>query len=114
MGIEKGKRSGKAIKENSDKPTFENTILALENSSEMLEEATNIFYNLMNCESDDEFKKMAQQIGPMLSQFHNELYTDEILFEKVKTVYQNHKDLNQEEARLLETNYKSLRATEPC
>jgi Zn-dependent oligopeptidase len=107
-GLKKAKEAVKAIKENNDKPTFENTILALENSSEMLEEATNIFYNLMNCESDDEFKKLAQEIGPMLSQFHNELYTDEILFEKVKNVYQNPKDLNQEEARLLETNYKSF------
>lgn len=106
--LQRAKISIEAIKNRKDIPTFENTIHALEQSGEMLEEITTIFYNLMNCESDDDFKALAQQIGPMLSQYQNEIMTDETLFQKVQTVQRKQDKLTKEETRLVEKTYKSF------
>ncbi|MBT0607468.1 M3 family metallopeptidase [Aequorivita echinoideorum] len=99
-----------AITENSDAPTFENTLEALENTGEKLDRATSIFFNLNSAETNDEIQKIAQEISPMLTEFSNDLLLNEALFERVKNVYQQ-KDslnLNAEQQMLLTKKYKSF------
>lgn len=76
------------LKKSKAKPTFENTIEAMGVAEEHLDMISSVFFNLLSCESDDEFKALAQQISPMLSQFSSEISTDPVIFEKVKAVYE--------------------------
>jgi Zn-dependent oligopeptidase len=98
------------MKQNSEKPNFANTILALETASEDLDVPVGIFYNLMSSESNNEHKALADQISPMMSQFRSEISTDSVIFDKVKTVYENRatENLNSEQHRLLEDVYSSF------
>lgn len=98
------------IRTNQSPPSFENTVEALEFASEHLDEVATIYFNLMNSESDDKFKELAQQIAPMLSALNNSILTDPVLFDKVESIYNKREslNLNQEQARLLELNYKAF------
>jgi Zn-dependent oligopeptidase len=100
----------KKLKQNSEKPNFENTILALETASEDVGVPVGIFFNLMSSESNNEHKALAEQISPMMSQFASEIATDSAIFERVKAVYEdrNAEKLNSEQLRLLENVYSSF------
>ncbi len=98
------------IRKNNDAPTFENTLLAMEDCSEKLDYVTTIYFNLMGMESDNEFKALAQEFGPKLSAFSSSITLDPVIFEKVKKLYENRNevDYNSEQLRLLEKTYKSF------
>lgn len=108
--IEETKAEIDAITSNSDAPTFENTIEALEFSGEKLDRATSIFFNLNSAETNDEIQKLAQEISPMLTEFGNDMLLNEALFERVKAVYnqKNTLDLNEEQQMLLDKKYKGF------
>ena len=99
-----------AITSNSEDPTFKNTVEALENTGELLDRATSIFFNLNSAETNDEIQKIAQEISPMLTEFSNDMLLNEALFERIKTVY-NQKDtlnLSDEQQMLLDKKYKAF------
>lgn len=98
------------IVDNPDAPTFENTVEALERTGERLDRATGIFFNLNSAETSDEIQKIAQQVSPLLSDFKNDLLLNEPLFDRVKTVFitKDTLELNPEQHRLLEKQYKSF------
>ena len=106
-GMEEEDNEIRKIIENQDIPTFENTILALENSGELLERVTTVFFNIMSAETNDELDAIAERIMPELSEHSNNISLNPKLFERVKAVYQNKESLNlsDEEARLLEKTY---------
>ncbi len=108
--IEETKAEIDAITSNTEKPTFKNTVEALENTGELLERATSIFFNLNSAETNDEIQKLAQEISPMLTEFSNDMLLNENLFERLKTVY-NQKDslnLSEEQQMLLDKKYKAF------
>lgn len=109
-GIEEHQKEIDRIVENSDTPSFENTILALEKSGNLLERATSVFFNLLSSESDDEMLEIAQRLQPKLSAHSNEIMLNEPLFRKVKAVYyKRHKsNLNPEQIRLAEKTYQGF------
>jgi Zn-dependent oligopeptidase len=82
------KESFEKIKSNPEAPTFENTILQMEFAEEELEYITGIYFNLYGSESDAEFKALAQQISPMLAQFGSSVMTDEVIFARIKAIYE--------------------------
>lgn len=95
---------------NPESPTFKNTIEALEYTGEQLDRITSIFFNLNSAETNDEIQKLAQQISPLLSEFGNDIRLNEVLFDRIKTVWKD-KDtlsLNAEQHMLLEKTYKSF------
>jgi len=99
-----------AIINNTQSPTFENTIVALANNGELLDQISTIFFNLTGANTNDEMQKLAQTISPMLSEFQNDISLNVKLFERVKIVY-NQKDklkLTPEQATLLEKTYKGF------
>ena len=106
--IKIAKEEIEAIKSNTAAPTFENTIEALEQSGELLGRVSTIFFNLNSAETNDEIQKLAQQISPLLSAFSNDVQLDEVLFEKVKTVYEQKNKLSTEASTLLENSYKGF------
>lgn len=95
---------------NLEAPTFENTVVALENTGMRLDRATSIFFNLNSAETNDEIQKIAQDLSPLLSDFQNDLLLNEALFARVKTVFDSRKTLtlNPEQTMLLEKQYKGF------
>ncbi|MDN3724791.1 M3 family metallopeptidase [Aequorivita sp. SDUM287046] len=108
--IEETKAQIDAINVNSEVPTFENTVEALEFCGYKLDRATSIFFNLNSAETNNEIQKLAQEISPMLTEFSNDILLNQELFEKIKAVY-NLKEtlqLSEEQRMLLDKKYKAF------
>ncbi|MDD7915793.1 M3 family metallopeptidase [Polaribacter ponticola] len=95
---------------NSEKPTFENTTVALDFTGEKLNRITSIFFNLNSAETNDEIQKIAQEISPWLSEFRNDITLNEALFKRVKSVFdvKDTLDLTAEQKTLLDKQYKGF------
>ncbi|MCA0153987.1 M3 family metallopeptidase [Winogradskyella vincentii] len=108
--IKKAKLEIDTIVNNKEKPTFQNTIEALDYSGEELDRISSIFFNLNSAETNDEIQKIAQEVSPLLSEFSNDITLNEDLFKRVKSVYDSKSDLklNTEQATLLDKKYKSF------
>lgn len=76
-----------AIVNNPKAPTFENTIVALDNSGELLDKVSSAFYNLMGAETNDDLQNIAQELSPKLTEHGNSIRLNEKLFERIKAVY---------------------------
>jgi len=96
------------IVNNPKTPSFENTVVALENSGELLARISSVFFNLNAAETNDELQQIAQEVSPILSEFSNDILLNADLFKKVKTVYdsKSNLNLNTEENTLLKKQYK--------
>ncbi|GGG41810.1 M3 family metallopeptidase [Bizionia arctica] len=108
--IEKAKKEIDEIANNPEKPSFKNTIEALDFSGEQLDRISSIFFNLNSAETNDDIQKIAQEVSPLLSEFSNDITLNETLFKRVKTVY-NEKDsldLSTEQKTLLDKKYKGF------
>ncbi len=99
----------KAITENKETPTFENTILAFDNSGELLNK-TRIFSNLNSANTNDQMQALAREITPMLSAHRDNIMLNMDLFKRVKAVYEkrNSMNLNHDQVRLVEKIYKDF------
>ncbi len=100
-----------SIKNSSDEPTFFNTIEALEFSSYNLDRATNVYFNLYSLDSDSKLKALAETISPKLAKLSGDIYTDSIIFEKVKSIYDviETSELSNEEKRLLKITFNNFK-----
>ena len=109
-GIEEEDKVIEAIVNNPQTATFENTIEALENSGELLQKVTEVFFNLISAETTDEMDELAQKLSPILSEHENNITLNEKLFERVKTVYEhtNKDELTKEQRMLLQSCYDSF------
>ena len=93
-----------------ESPTFENTIVQLENCGSLIARNSALLFNLNSAETSDELQKTAQLASPILTQFQNDIRLNEALFERIKYVYQ-HEDktkLSAEQNTLLTKEYKSF------
>ncbi|WP_246241720.1 M3 family metallopeptidase [Draconibacterium mangrovi] len=106
-GIKQGKADVEKIKNNPEAPTFENTIVALDEVGRLLTRTSGVFFNLLSSETNDELQSIAQEVSPMLTAFQNDISLDPVLFERVKAVYnkKDELDLTTEQQTLLENNY---------
>lgn len=109
-GIEEARKEIDKIADNTEVPTFENTIEALEYSGQRLDRAGSVFFNLNHAHTNDEMQALAREISPMLTEFSNDIIMNEKLFARVKAVHEG-KDqlkLNIEQEKLLEDRYKAF------
>jgi Zn-dependent oligopeptidase len=99
-----------SISNNSEKPTFENTIEALEFSGNALDRLSSIFFNLNSAETSDEMQKIAQEVTPLLTEFSNDITLNEDLFKRIKSVYEQKGSLNlsTEQNTLLDKKFKNF------
>ncbi|PLW99940.1 MAG: peptidase M3 [Marinilabiliales bacterium] len=97
-----------AIVKNSEAPTFDNTIAAMDYSGDILNRVSDVFYNMTECNTNDELQAIAREIAPRLSKHSDDIYLNEALFERVNAVYQNRENeaLNTEQKMLLDKIYK--------
>jgi peptidyl-dipeptidase Dcp len=109
-GIKQGKSDIDAITSNPAAANFENTIAALDNSGEILELLSNIFFNLHEAETSDELQDLATEISPKLTEFGNDIMLNETLFNRVEKVYLNKANvqLTVEQTTLLDKTYKGF------
>lgn len=98
------------IIENGDAPTFANTIEALDNSGELLDQVSEIFFNLNESNTDSTMQAIAQEVSPILSDYSNDINLNEKLFARVKAVYdtRNSLKLNTEQMTLVENTYRGF------
>ena len=98
-----------AIVSNPDKPTFGNTILALERQGALLGRIEGIFYNLLEADSSDEMQAIAMRMQPKLTELANDISLNPELFARVKAVYEHPGlGLSAVEKKLLEDTYQSF------
>ena len=109
-GIEELKEEVDKIANSSKPATFENTIVALERSGELLNKASSAFFNLLSAESNDEMMEISQLLSPKLSEASSYINLNEPLFKRIKAVYEARATLglNQEDAKLLEDTFQSF------
>ena len=106
-GMDEEDREIERITDNTEPPTFENTILALENSGALLERVTTVFFNLMSAETCDEMDALAEKMMPELSEHSNNISLNPKLFSRIKQVYAQKESLKltAEEEQLLQKTY---------
>ncbi|PLX11181.1 MAG: peptidase M3 [Marinilabiliales bacterium] len=99
-----------AIVNNSEKPTFKNTIEQLDASGKLFDRVASTFNNLNASLTSDSMQEVAQSIAPLISKHFDDISLNAKLFNKVKSVYDNRANLNMstEESRLLEVIYKGF------
>ncbi len=107
-GILEQRADVEAIVGNPDAPTFENTIVALEASGELLTKVNRTFGNITNTELDDELRALEVEINPMLTRENDAILMNADLWARIEAVYDQRNDLGLEEqdARLLELTYR--------
>ncbi len=99
------------ITQNTQKATFENTIIALEQSGALVERISGILFNLNSCETNPELQKITREASPLLSEYGNDIMLNKQLFERVKAVFEDkerNKNLDIESQSLLTKSYKSF------
>lgn len=109
-GIKLQQAEYEAVANNTEVPTFVNTIEALEYSGEVLTRVSSVFFNLYSAETNDSLSAIANEVSPLLSEHGDNLYLNDKIFQRVKTLYNERESLglNPEQNRILEKYYKNF------
>src|SRR5690625_984607 len=86
-GMRQQEEAIKAIVENEEAPTFENTIVALEQSNALLTRASRVFYALSSSHTNDEIRDLQQELAPKLSEHSDAIYLNSELFSRIKELH---------------------------
>lgn len=108
--IEQNRADIDAIINNPEAPTFENTIVAMEQAGELLGRVSGLFFVLNNCCTNAEMQQIALNVTPKLTALSNDVSLNPELFARVKAVYDERESLNLdvEDRQLLEETYKGF------
>ena len=107
-GIAEQKANIQAIVANPDAPTFENTILAYEQASPILDKVQGVFFNLSESESTPEMQEIEEKVTPLLTDAENEILMNGDLFARVKAVYENAGALTREQYMVVKKIYQAV------
>ena len=110
-GIRRDNEHIEKIINNPEEPTFENTIIPEDEVEgrkhyyDLLSRVESVFFNMLSAETNDEMDALAQKMNPILTKHSNDLSLNPKLFERVKYVYEHHRELTPEEECLLKKCY---------
>lgn len=111
-GIKQQNEEIKAIVENPDEPSFENTIVALDNSGEILARVSGVFFALTEADTNDEMMALEAKIAPMLSEHSDNIFLNQELYKRVAAVHAQEEagkiQLTTEQHYLLDKYYKEF------
>ena len=98
------------IVNNPETPTFQNTILPYDKSGETLSRVSGVFFNILECNSDDELLALAEEVMPMLSKHGDAIAMNPKLFERIDYVYQhrNEMGLDDQQIRVVEKYHEDF------
>ncbi len=99
-----------SIANNTEEPTFENTIEALEYTGSLLRKVESVFDNLNSANTNESIQDIAKQVAPAISKVNDDKYLNEKLFDRINKVYQSRSSLElyPEQRKLLEETYKDF------
>ncbi|MEG1616058.1 MAG: M3 family metallopeptidase [Bacteroidales bacterium] len=99
-----------AIANNTETPTFENTVAALEFSGKLMNRVAGVFYNLTSAETNEELNNIQKEIAPLMSEHSDNMMLNDKLFARIKTIYDNKATagLTKEQEMVLEKYYKNF------
>lgn len=111
-GIKQQNEEIKAIVENPEEPSFENTIVALDNSGEILARVSGVFFALTEADTNDEMMALEAKIAPMLSEHSDNIFLNQELYKRVAAVHAQEEagkiQLTTEQHYLLDKYYKEF------
>ena len=109
-GMEEHKKEIDTIVNNTEEPTFENTIVALDQSGELLNKVLYAFSGQSSVNTTDEIQELEQELYPLFSAHSDDISLNPALFARVKAVYDNQASLglDKEQKKLLEETYKGF------
>lgn len=107
--IKQQREAIKQISENKETPTFQNTIVAFEQSGVLLDKVTSVFFGLTSAHKTPEIAETQKNVTPLLADLSNEISFNEKLFQRIKYVYDNERsNLKGEDLKLLDETYKDF------
>lgn len=109
-GIRRDDEEIQKIIDDKEEPTFENTIVRVDNENgahyyDLLDRVSNVFSCMLSAETNDELDALAQKLSPILTKHANDVRLNKKLFERIKYVYEHHRELTPEENMLLDNCY---------
>ena len=113
-GIRREDEQIEKIINNPEEPTFENTIIPEDEVKgrkhyyDLLNRVESVFFNMLSAETNDEMDALAQKMSPILTKHSNDISLNPKIFERVKHVYEHHRELTPEENCLLEKSYEGF------
>ena len=113
-GIRREDEQVEKIINNPEEPTFENTIIPEDEVKgrkhyyDLLNRVESVFFNMLSAETNDEMDALAQKMSPILTKHSNDISLNPKIFERVKHVYEHHRELTPEENCLLEKSYEGF------
>lgn len=109
-GMRRQQEAIDVITANQDTPTFENTIEAMERSSELLDRVNAVYFLLIGAHTNDELKEINSELSPVFAQHSDAIYLNDALFQRIKTLHDNKAslNLNAEQERVLDVYYQNF------
>ncbi|CAM3451726.1 M3 family metallopeptidase [Aequorivita lipolytica] len=109
-GIEQQKNAVETIANSEEEPTFDNTVLALEKSGELLNRSSEIFYTLAGANTNETLQSVEEEMAPKFAAQNDMIYLNEKLFKRFKTLHDKKETLNleAESLKLLEEYYEDF------
>ncbi|MDM8158329.1 M3 family metallopeptidase [Labilibaculum sp. K2S] len=109
-GMKQGRAEIDAIANNTEAPTFENTIEAMDKAGQLLTKVSNVFFNLSGSDTNDSIQALSKRLAPEMTKYGADIDLNENLFKRVKAVYEQKDALNLdvEANTLLEKTYKGF------
>ena len=107
-GMEEHNNDISDIISNSEKPSFENVIIAMERSGSLLDKVSSVFYNLSGSTTNPKIQEIEKEISPKLSEHFDSISLNPDIFKKVKVLWEDidNLELSKEEKKILEETYK--------
>lgn len=99
-----------AIIDNAEEPSFENTIVAYDQTGQLLRKVSSVFYGQNSANTSDEMQELSRELSPLLSKHSDDINLNPKLFARIKAVYDKREQLglDAEQAKLLEETYKDF------
>jgi len=109
-GMEQQNEEIAKIIDNSEPPTFENTVAALDRTGETLNRVAGVFYAMTGAMSNEDIQSLESEISPLTTEHGDNIFLNEKLFERIKTVFDNSaaENLSTEQQMLLQKFYKDF------
>lgn len=110
QGMEEARKEIEAICNNPEEPTFDNTIVAMDRSGDLLRRVRTVFGGQNSVNSNDEMEALSREMSPLFSKHSDDILLNPVLFARVKAVYDKRESLglDKEQAKLLEETYKDF------
>ena len=107
-GLQEQKANVEAIVKNPDAPTFENTILAYENASPILDKVQGVFFNLSESDSTPGMQAIEEEVIPLVTELENDIFMNEAFFARVKAVFEASDALTREQQMVVKKLYQNF------